>query len=404
MVAGFAASSGGQRGRVAPRSRRAAAMRAMRALWACLCLVTARAAAAADVGPIIVELRDAVVVDAGVPIRVSDVAWLTPAHGGTAAMADALIAGAFDELDAAGGSGEGGWRRVTVDEVRRALEGVPGVNWGRVSLRGSAAAVRVRREAGAAPATPAAEGTGAEAAGEREWGAGSVGELIRPRIAAFLGVEAADLRLGFDERDAGVLGSAVDGRVVHLRPMSMSGRMPVAVTVYDGDRVVLSRTIRVDASVRRRVLVATDRLERGARLGEAAVREDEQWLSPEVVPASRAAVADGVLRGRMQAGSIVRADDLEAPRVVARGDEVQVHCVTRGALVQTKGRARQDARAGEVIEVELPGGRRAMARINERGWAVLSDPAGTDGPAGPDAAPDAAADAAPDAAAKEGGR
>jgi len=264
--------------------------------------------------------------------------------------------------------GEAGATRVDLAAVRRALEGRVGTNLGRLTLSGSACAVRV----GAAMSTVAPAAGGATAP------AGAALETVRTRVAAkiaeVVGVEAAGLRLAFDEGAAGraLLGMGVAGRTVVVQPAGAGERMPLSVRVYEGDRLLASGTVRVGVLVRREVVVARRDLTRGAAFDAERVGAETRWVEPGVSPAAMADVLAATARGRVDAGGVIETRHIETPLAVKKGDLVAVDCLSGSVAVRRTARARAAGREGDVIEVQTLESRKSFrARVSGPGTAVL---------------------------------
>ena len=264
--------------------------------------------------------------------------------------------------------GEAGATRVDLAAVRRALEGRVGTNLGRLTLSGSACAVRV----GAAMSAVAPTAGGATAP------AGAALETVRTRVAAkiaeVVGVEAAGLRLAFDEGAAGraLLGMGVAGRTVVVQPAGAGERMPLSVRVYEGDRLLASGTVRVGVLVRREVVVARRDLTRGAAFDAERVGAETRWVEPGVSPAAMADVLAATARGRVEAGGVIETRHIETPLAVKKGDLVAVDCLSGSVAVRRTARARAAGREGDVIEVQTLESRKSFrARVSGPGTAVL---------------------------------
>lgn len=305
------------------------------------------------------------------PVRLADVAALTgPA---ATALADIPIAAESVGADA--------WTLIDAGAVRRALESLPAgrVDWIRLTIHGSGTHVRLFMPT--APAVSAAVPAAAPTAPALR--PGTVRALVAPRLASVLGVDEGDLRLEFDARDDALLESSADGRTVEIRPTAMSDRMPVAITVYERDRVVASGLARVGVVVRREVAVASHELRRGEVLTSGTYAVELRWISPSVRPAEAASLDGTIVRTRLRAGQMVTRADVEAPLAIKRGDVVLVHAVSGSMAIKRLSRALADGRVGDVISFEPadgPPSRRGKperepyrARVSAPGLAVIAD-------------------------------
>jgi flagella basal body P-ring formation protein FlgA len=149
----------------------------------------------------------------------------------------------------------------------------------------------------------------------------------------------------------------------------------LVVWVYEGDRLLETRTVKVAAQVRREVVVVTADVERGAALPREHLRMETLWLdaggAAPVASVEHAALLQA--RRRIAAGTALRMDVVEAPLAIRKGDLVTVHCMSGGVVVKAFGRAQADAREGEYVDLRLEGGEKTFrARAAGRGRAVMS--------------------------------
>ena len=306
--------------------------------------------------------------------RLADVADLEGAHAQALAQT-VVLADAGRAVRTGGGSAT-----VDMQTVRAALDGVK-VNWGRVALRGSACVVRfapepaprasdsakpvAKADRGPAPATPVDPGT--------------VRAVVARRLADLFGVGTEDLRITFDPGTESLLAMRADapGRVVEVRPgaSGASSRVPVQITVYDGDRVAASGLAQADTLLRKQAVVLTSPLRKGETISEGHLREEERWVTAGE-GAGVTTVADvvgGQARSRMSPGTVLRSDSVLKPVVVRKGDLVVVHAVSGGLVVRTPARAMSEGREGEVIEFRLEKSKKTFtARVDGKGRAVLA--------------------------------
>ncbi|MBX3406121.1 MAG: flagellar basal body P-ring formation protein FlgA [Phycisphaeraceae bacterium] len=276
--------------------------------------------------------------------------------------------------------------RVTIAEVRSALNRA-GVNWGRMTLRGSVCVLD-------RPAAPAAS-TQVPARAQREGpryavidvaGAPTIAKAVARRLAAHYSVRPADLQIAFDPADAAMLDAGVaEKHAVEVRPAASptSSRVPVRATIYDGDRVVAEHRVTADVLVMRDVFVAARTIERRESIAEIDIRAERRWLAPGAARSAsppRESTLGAVARARIKEGDIVAQSDVESPVVVRRGEVVYVHCLSGSVAVQARARAMESGREGEVIAFRLEGADDSFAaRIAGPGRAVmLAGPGATD--------------------------
>lgn len=317
--------------------------------------------AARAAGVTTIELRASAALDGGA-VLVADVAVVSGD--------EAVALGAVEVFDSAPASGV-----VRLSDVRGALDGA-GVNWGRVAMRGGECRVRA-----GAPRLARAETRAGEPAADAEPGVVDLSgpETPRTRIARMLGalygVENADLRLRFEERDREFLESYAPGRRYEARVETSrtSERVPVSVTVFEGETIAETRTVRVDARVRTRALVLTRNINRGERIAADAFRSRDRWISPAGSPVVReAAGAVGQLaRTRLGAGTALRVAHLERPVLIKRNGLATVHCLAGSVSVRVEARAMGEGREGDVIEFRVDRESEPFrARVSGAGIAV----------------------------------
>lgn len=305
-----------------------------------------------------VRLREAVSRPLPGSITLADVAELT---GDEAAK----LAGVVVQADAAPGE-----TSISIAAVRVLLEARDDVNWGRLELRGGTCRVSIGAPEPAKPQPARAK----PAAAPVEIPSGPiVRTLVADRIMAALKAPAADLRLTFDERDAGLLNTSVVGRTSDITLVGTAASQPVSVTLYEGERIVASGTVRVGVQVRRFAAVLTDDVGRGDALTPASVAGEERWL-PHTIDCLTPEDAQGrVARAAFPRGKVIEATDVQAPLVVKKGELVRVHCVNGSFVVKTTARALADARLGESVTLQPVGSNRTFqARMDAPGIAVLT--------------------------------
>lgn len=297
-----------------------------------------------------ITLRGVARVDASAPILLGDVAELD--GGDAVTLAESVIAPAGQRP-----------ATVTLAQVRSVLE-AGGANLGRLTLRGSACSVL----APVVPPTATPAETPAPAGD-------TVRSVVAARIAELLAVGPADLRLTFESRDDALLGVPAQDRTVAVQPAGEGDRLPMAVRVYEGDRIVAQGQVRVTVLVRRRVLVTTAALSRGAAIRASGLLEEERWLPPSSDPADGADLDGQVLKNRLGVGQVVEMQDIEPPLVVKRGDVVAVDCLSGAFSVRTTARALSAGRLGEVIQFQSLGSKHTFrARVSGPGLAVTLAP------------------------------
>lgn len=301
------------------------------------------------------------------------------ARAGEVTLADvATLDGA--EAEALGGVslGEVGSRReISLDQVRAALDAHK-VNWGRLALRGSSCAVRVASPAAIVRTDDSAPQTAVQRPGV---------ETVRDRVLATLrelfGAEPEAIRVAFDDGGRGVLSTPVRGHRVDVETSSASSsRLAIRVWMYDGDRLALEGSVRADVSLLVDTFTLSTAVGRGDRIDASMLTKATLWMSPTGAPPIRdeAQAVGAVARTRLDAGTVLRTEHVEAPLVIERGDLVTVHALAGAMIVKTKARALADAREGEMVE--LSRGRETrpfLARAAAPGLAILEAAAAPQG-------------------------
>lgn len=203
---------------------------------------------------------------------------------------------------------------------------------------------------------------------------------LRRQLEAWLRLRYGDgveeVRLSFDEEDAGMLSTPTDGRVVEVRPIGTSARPALRVTVYEQDSIVLNEAIRFGMQVRVSAPIATRAMRRGERVTEEMFEARTIWTDATDAPAAPAGIVGQVARRAIGAGEVIRWTSLESPVLVRRGEDVSVRTVRGSVVVSTIARARGDASEGELVELESKDRppRRFTARVSGERRAVMIDP------------------------------
>ncbi|CAG0995182.1 hypothetical protein PHYC_02518 [Phycisphaerales bacterium] len=265
---------------------------------------------------------------------------------------------------------------IQIADVRAVLEKCGLANMGRIRLAGAACEVRGALPAAAAVPSPAPTAA-SKAAGE------TVRTHVPARLAEFLGVRVEALRLTFEPADAALLDTALANATLSIQPTGSGDRVPLAVRLYDRDRIVASGSVRVGVLVRREALIAKSPIARGASISEDLFTREERWLPPSIEPATDATVGL-VARSRIGGGEIIARSDIESPVIVKRGELVTVDCISGGFMVRSTARAMEQGREGQVIAFQSPMSKNTFrARMSKPGQAVMvlggSDPAAETG-------------------------
>lgn len=319
-----------------------------------------------------ITLRRSATVAEGTPVTLADIAALDgPA---AEALAQIVVSEDIASLPVAGEHA----RRLDLSLLRERLEAKPGVNWAFLTLRGSS----VRLVPPAAPiefTVPPEQVARIDATEppEQKIIPGTIRAVAHGVLLKILRVEADDLRVRWPARHDDLLDEPVDGRLIHVQPIGKSARVPLSITVFDGDRVVREETVRAELRVRRSVHVISRAAPRGTRLTIKDVSARVLWLAPGVAPVTD--VLDQMTTRRLEPGSVIEVDDVEPPLVIERGETISLHCIAGAVMLQSAARALESGRDGEVIRLELTAtGERVMARVSGKGRAVLVVPSVND--------------------------
>lgn len=302
-----------------------------------------------------IELKSSVRLEPREAVTLADVATLS---GAEAVSLGGVTLFAADQSRAS---------KLSIQDLRRILGQQPDVNWGRITLRGSTCSILspvtdTKKQVVARASAPAASTD-----------PNSVRRAVADRIARIVQAEPEALRLTFESSDDELLNQSIGGRTLEIKPTASSDRLPLALTLYEGDRIVTNKTIRVGVLVRRKVVIAAAAKTRGELIAEGDVTVDEQWVGPNLKPASPEAVIGSASQGRIATGQIIGVGDVAAPLIVQKGEQVSVSCVSGSIVLTTKARAMAPGRVGDVIAFQgLEDKRTFTARMSGRGRAVVT--------------------------------
>ncbi len=287
---------------------------------------------------------------------------------------------------------------VSISKVRTAMDAAK-VPWGRTSLRGSSCAISYQGANDSVGKTVVGTNAPAPRLGLTqttpqvvdmgENGAETIRQAVCSRLLDLYSVDPADLRLAFDGADEEFLAQPVlkvgVERRVDVQPGAGGGsvRTPVSIAVYEGDRIVATRMIAVQALINRTVVTARAPITRGQIIASDAVEVAQQWMGPNAkVPVSSDAAVGQVASRGILAGAVLTATDVTAPLVCKRGDTVWVHALSGPLTVKAKCRAQATARDGEMVQLKMDGSNRMFyARMSGVGRAVMltdAEPGGSD--------------------------
>lgn len=282
-----------------------------------------------------VTVRTAASIPAGTPVRISDIADV---EGESAATTGAVVV--LDAAAAAKRRTREGVISIELSEVRRALAGASGINMGRIAISGAAVAVRVSGDGSTTAPTPVRT---AEYAGE------TLGGVLPGALAKWLGIHPEDIQVDVGAVDPAVLRTPVVNRTYTVTTSSRGDELPVQLRVFEGDKPILTQTIRVGVKVRRDACIAARDIKRGETLGAADFRVEPAWTTSGTVPAEAGLALGATARSAIKAGSIIEDRQVDHPPTVQRGDLVNVDCLSGSVLLRATMRAREDGKVGDVV-------------------------------------------------------
>ncbi len=327
-----------------------------RLLLTLLLAVIAAASSSAFAGSI--SLRPSVTLAAAGEVTLGDIAIL---DGADAQDLATVVLGSVDER-----------REFTLQDVRAALE-TRKVNWGRIALRGAGCSVRIATQK-IEPAEQSAQITPAEYSPGAS-GVETIGDRIVATLRELFGAEPENIRVALEDAGKGLLNRAILGRRVDIETSSASSsRLTIRVWMYEGDHLVADGQVRADVSLRVDVFTLNAPVGRGERIEASMLSRATVWMPPSGAPPIRqeAQAVGAVARTRLDTGTIVRTDHVEAPVVVKRGDLVTVHALAGSMLLKTKARALADGREGELVELSRARDRKSfLARVAGPGLVIL---------------------------------
>ncbi|MBZ0172365.1 MAG: hypothetical protein K8E66_08305, partial [Phycisphaerales bacterium] len=273
-----------------------------------------------------ITLRRTVTVEPSAPITLGQIADLEGQAAG--ALAHVVLIEDPGTLPIAGAHA----RRLGVSVIRERLEAEPGVNWAFLSLRGQSVWL-------VPPALPVEFENSAEQVArldtteppEQNIMPGTIRAVAHGVLLKILRVEADDLRVRWPDRHDEFLDEPVNGRLIHVQPIGKSARVPLSITVYDGDRIEREETVRAELRVRRSVYVISRAAARGTRLTAQDTTARVLWLDPGVAPVADA--LDQVTTRRLEPGSVIEVGDIEPPLVIERGETISLRCIAGAVML-----------------------------------------------------------------------
>jgi len=289
---------------------------------------------------------------------------------------------------------------VDVQQVRTALDST-GVNWAKVTLRGSRTRLQVSddpkpaSDGGSAPAGSAlainsrssapvsATVNGAvslDSAGAPETfydtGSGpTLREVVAQRLAAMYSVAVEDIRAEYDNRPAVKYLDLPIGEVaeVTVLPQASTGttRIPLRIELRRRDGIIDYRTLAAKVELKRTVAVVSAPIDRGELITEDLIRVETRWISPAAdAPLGRDRIIGASAKRRIDTGRLVTRGDVQPPVVVQRGETVKVRIMSGTIQMEMRAKALSTARDGENVTLQSEGSKKTFIAKMEGRLAI----------------------------------
>jgi len=289
---------------------------------------------------------------------------------------------------------------VDVQQVRTALDSA-GVNWAKVTLRGSRTRLLVSddpkpaTDGGSAPAGSAlalnsrssapvsASVNGAvslDSAGAPETfydtGSGpTLREVVAQRLAAMYSVAVEDIRAEYDNTPAVKYLDLPIGEVaeVTVLPQASTGttRIPLRIELRRRDGIIDYRTLAAKVELKRTVAVVSAPIDRGELITEDLIRVETRWISPAAdAPLGRDRIIGASAKRRIDTGRLVTRGDVQPPVVVQRGETVKVRIMSGTIQMEMRAKALSTARDGENVTLQSEGSKKTFIAKMEGRLAI----------------------------------
>jgi flagella basal body P-ring formation protein FlgA len=195
----------------------------------------------------------------------------------------------------------------------------------------------------------------------------SIGEQLSRVAATRLRVDPADIAISFDEPVAPVVADASAAEPVAVESWTGgigSGRFR-AVLAIDTGASSIRRVVGGSVVVTVPAAVIVRPIERGGVIGEAdvAIERRDRRLVGDATVLDPAEIIGLAARRAFRAGDLVRADQVEPPRLVRRGQLVTLVYESPGIALTARGRALADGAEGELVAVVNEQSRRTIEGI-----------------------------------------
>jgi len=153
-----------------------------------------------------------------------------------------------------------------------------------------------------------------------------------------------------------------------------AGRVSFNVALLKGERTVASAVVMADVGVLRSVVVTARPIRMREQIGVGDVRLERVNIS--VIPAAAALTLAEVVgkaaKRPLSAGRVVRTDYLQRPRMVKRGQSLDVRVEGASIMVRARATAISDGFLGSPIKARTSGGREISGLVSGPGQMVVN--------------------------------
>ncbi len=265
---------------------------------------------------------------------------------------------------------DGLWQHLNANDLRNLIEQEPGFHAGSVIIHGNSVHLR-RTNHIAVPTTSPSATKESEQAEEQPQGPtvrGHIERWIRDRY------QVGDdlLKMTFRDSDESFLSISSEGRLIEIREISKRGRVSVRVVIYDGYEIIDERALIFDVEIFRPLLVARVRINRGTILDESHFMTERRWVLPDEHAANPEQAIGMAISTTINPGQLLKIQHIELPLVIRRGDIVSAKSIAGSVVVTVRGRAKGNARQGEIVEIESMNRQNTFtARAIDKGKALI---------------------------------
>ncbi len=346
-----------------------------------IAFVIATLIGAAAPAQVTIELRPRATLTAGEPVRLGQVAFISPAGPEADRLRNITLPAPTTST-------------LTRDAVKAALDTTsPPVSWARTILRGGDIDITIasaRTPTAPTPAAPSATPSatsGFLTAPAAPLGQ-TVGALILRAVADAAGVEPTTQAVTIRSdapAEAQLLAQPAPASWksrIQILGSTPTGRTTLRIEAFDGDRIALARTLTIDALIQRDILTVAAL---GGLSREQVITADDLRLESRTLTVSESArlanatpdmLIGTAAKRRIDQGHPIGPDDVAALKtaiIVKRGDDVAISCIAGGIVIKSKARAMSTGRDGELVTFQAEGSRKTFtARMNGPGHAVMT--------------------------------